>query len=234
MKTTLLIATRNRAEQLQYGLASIKARQYKNLDIKLIDDGSTDGTVDIVEKHYSDMLTVHRTNRTGKWNLNPSNVWNIGHKLASDSDIVIEQGGEVCHLTDCVTPMIEYCKPGVMVLTRCYNGTIDQMIRMRATINVNKVRPRKNILVDHVRTNGDRWAVPRVDGGIELYTGEERLAPLMFCGAIHRKDFEAVGGYDESLTKNNDGDLAERLQQRGVKFLFLGEAIAFHLRHGKS
>jgi hypothetical protein len=42
-----------------------------------------------------------------------------------------------------------------------------------------------------------------------------------------------VGGYDEGRRDRNDTDLASRLQAAGVKFSFLGTAVAFHLKHEK-
>jgi hypothetical protein len=88
-----------------------------------------------------------------------------------------------------------------------------------------------------VNCDWSKGIAPRVGRHrIRLYCGLERLAPLLFLGAIHKTDWDEVGGYDENLGpkfRNNDGDLAARLMTRGVLFKFLGNAIAFHQEHPK-
>jgi GT2 family glycosyltransferase len=69
---------------------------------------------------------------------------------------------------------------------------------------------------------------------MELYCGRLRPVPFLFLGAIHRRDWEALGGYDENLPARNDEDFANRLKARGVRFHFVAKAVAVHLKHGKS
>jgi GT2 family glycosyltransferase len=233
MTLGLLIATRNRAAQLAYGLQSIYERNYEIDKMLIIDDGSKDNTRDIV-KRFGPEFEYCRIERDGGFRHNPAVVLNIGHK-SIDMDITIEQGGEVCHLTDCVTPLVEACRPGIMALATVFNGTPEEMRLLKADIDEGNYQFAPDIIVSHPRTNGDTWAVPKLTRhNIQLYCGFERQAPFMFCGAIHKEDFEKVGGYDETLKSNNDGDLADRLITKGVKFCFVGRAVAFHLQHGKS
>lgn len=237
MNVTVLIATRNRAEQLAETLESF-ARLYmraafKGVRVLVIDDASTDGTPDLL-RQFGSLIDVHRIEREGGYRNNPSAVLNLGHRLA-DTDIVIEQGAEVVHLNDCITPLVEACKPGTVALARVFNGDSQRMGAERAFMSSEVYKYSEDVTPDSVQTNGDLHRVPSFgEPPAQLYCGAERLAPFQFLGAIHREDFEAVGGYDENRARRNDEDFANRLQARGVKFCFLGRAIAWHLIHGKS
>jgi len=231
-KATLLIVTRNRAEQLKFGLASVRDQKYDDLEIVVLDDGSTDDTADVVFP-FED-VRYHCLRRGGGYRRNPSEVLNFGHLLAK-SEVVIEQGGEVCHMNDCVTPLVGGCRPGVVVLARVHNGTLEDMARLASIVKDRAYEFPLDVIPASIRTDAERWKVSRAgSGGFELYCGVERPVPFLFCGAIHRSDFEAVGGYDEKIRGKNDTDLAERLLVRGVRFRFVGNALAFHLKHGKS
>jgi len=47
---SVILATRNRAASLQRALASIQRQTHPNLEILVLDDGSTDGTFALLEK----------------------------------------------------------------------------------------------------------------------------------------------------------------------------------------
>ena len=236
MRATILIATRNRAEQLRYTLTSLQDRAYDDVEIVVVDDDSDDNTQAVLASH-KDMVRSHwmaRVERRAGYRRNPSRVLNLGHSLAA-SDVVIEQGGEVCHLTDCVTPLVAACRPGVVALARVHNGTPEDMGRVIKEIAQGAYKFPMDVEPDTYQTNGDRWRVPIVGNSkTQLYCGVERQAPFIFLGAIHREDFSAVSGYDESIKVNNDGDMADRLIARGVRFQFIGNAVGFHLKHDKS
>jgi GT2 family glycosyltransferase len=234
VKATIGIATRNRAEQLGLCLASIQARKYEDIEIVLVDDDSSDGTAKVLEEFGGLLSYTRKIGRQGGFRRNPSDVLNMVHALAS-SGIVIEQGGEVCHLTDCVNPLVEACEPGRVALARVHNGTPVEMEALRAEIASGRYVFPEDVEPNSVQTDGSHWPVPRVGiTQVQLYCGAERPAPFLFCGAIHQVDFEAVAGYDPTIPCNNDGDLARRLQERGVRFRFIGRAIAFHLKHSKT
>jgi len=239
MRASVVIATRNRLPQLQNALPTVIASvdvRHPGIEIIVVDDGSTDGTIEYLRK-LSEIarFKIVRLERSGGYRGNPSAVLNRGH-LEARGDVIIEQGGEVAHLgRTCIGPLLDHCRPGTVALARVHNGTTEEMNQVNDAIRNGSYPYPRIVTVSNPQTNGDKWRVPRVDpGGVELYCGAERPAPFLFCGAIHRKDFERVGGYDERLPRRNDQDLAERLVASGVRFTFVGDAVAFHLRHGKS
>lgn len=230
---SIMMATRNRSLQLAMALESIKAQNYQDIDIVVIDDASSDDTTKVLRNHGNGLRVV-RVERPGGYRQNPSAVLNVGH-LLTKTDIVIEQGGEVCHLTDCVTPLLKICRPGVVALARVHNGNPSEMQALKTDIQKGIYDFPADFTPETVKTNGNSWRVPHVGPHrIQLYCGNERPAPFLFLGAIHREDFRAIGGYDEHRLNRNDEDLANRLLAKGVRFCFVGNAVAFHLKHGKS
>jgi glycosyltransferase involved in cell wall biosynthesis len=230
-RATLLIAARNRAKQFSVALPTIRQQAYEDVDILVVDDGSTDDTQNIIQDNL-DMLRVHRIERRGGYRRNPGGVWNVGHGMAT-SEIAIEQGAEVCHLSDCVSPLVSICRPGVVALARVFHGHDADYARALDLAPTGALALNDDYEPSRVFTCGDRWLVPDVRG-IPVYCGRERAVPFLFLGAIHQEDFRDIGGYDESIPGRNDEDLANRLLKRGVRFVFSGRAVAFHLAHGKS
>jgi hypothetical protein len=231
MKATILIATRNRVGLLRHGLESILAMNYRDADVLVVDDGSEDETqAHCTELADKGLIRYHRMERDGLegYRANPGAVWNVAHSLC-ESDIVIEQGGEVMHVTDCVTPLIAACEPGLSVLARTFNGELTDLPRIKEMPQVPDVEPDPTT----IQTFAGRWPVPRV-GGVELFCGQERQVPFMFCGALHRLDFEAAGGYSKDAPDGNDTTLARKLLANGIRYRWVGSAVALHLRHGKS
>jgi GT2 family glycosyltransferase len=232
-KATLLIVTRNRAPQLSVSLQSIIEKDYKDLGILVWDDSSTDNTAEIVAQ-YNPQINYVKHAKSNAYAKNPGGIINEAHKLCTGS-IIFEQGGEVCHVTDCITPLLEICKPGIVAMARVHNGDPQQLEVLKKAIADGRYEFPPDYAPMSIRTNGHTWEVPRVGPeGTPLYVGWERPAPFLFMGAIHADDFDRVGGYDAKLDFNADGDLAKRLWESGVRFVFSGKAIAFHQKHGKS
>jgi glycosyltransferase involved in cell wall biosynthesis len=65
LKFTFLIATRNRREALAQCLSSIEAQGYANREIVVVDDGSDDGTQDLLAERFPDVLVIRNPERRG-------------------------------------------------------------------------------------------------------------------------------------------------------------------------
>jgi hypothetical protein len=230
---TILIATRNRAPLLAITLASIVQQGYSGVEVLVVDDASSDGTQAVVAG-FSGLVRSIRIERPGGFRTNPSPVLNLGHALAR-ADVVIEQGGEVVHVNDCVTPLLSRCVPGRVVFARTLAGTVADLELVRAEVAAGTYRFPPDVVSATPRTCGDRVPIQRVGpGSTRIYCGSERQMPFMFMGAIHRRDFDEAGRHANALTARNDEDLANRLKARPRRFIFCGSALGFHLNHDKT
>ena len=232
MTSTLLIIGRNRREQFRFTLDSIKGKKYQDIQAIYVDDSSTDNIPQITDPE-SDWLRYECLHRPGGYRENPSWAINCGHRFVS-TDICIEQSAEVCHLTDCVTPLVNICRPSVVAIARVFCGSVGDYAIAAQRVADGVLHAVPDYEPEHIESTDGRINPPVVEDGFELFTGQSRPMPFFFMGAIHRSDFEAVGGYNENLPNRNDQDLADRLIARGTRFVFSGSALAFHLHHGKT
>lgn len=271
-ESTILMTTRNRDDQLRRALLSIRAKGYAGVDVTVVDDASSDGTIGILrnpmcwpfdgerlddcrptltsegrqsylcgavfspDSRFAAFRAFQLQRRTHRerYRKNPGAVINFGHRQVQ-TDVTIEQCGEICHLTDCVEPLMKACRPGRVALARVYNGSVEQMEALQREIDGGDYVYPDDFEPDRCSDKGGAVKIPYLgEDRVALYCGLERPAPLIFMGAIHKEDFLAVKGYDEEIPRAADDALANKLQARGVRFCFVGRAVAFHLQHGKS
>ena len=233
--SSLIITTRNRGPQLRRGLASIAARGYRGLECILVDDDSTDPeTAAVIALHP--WLQVVRMGEGREYRRRPGRVMNVGH-LRATGEVHLEQSAEVVHLTDCVTPLVAACRPGVMVLATVLNGSVDELAAVEREVASGAALPpdadsrEPGFVLDHGTSVNRRQQVGAVN--VEVYCGAARPTPYMFLGALHRDDWRQLKGYDEGCPNPHDWDLASRFMTAGGTFRWIGRALAFHLRHGK-
>lgn len=233
---TLIITTRNRGSQLRRGLDSIAARGYQDLECILVDDDSRDAETQAAIALHP-WLEVVRMGENRPYRTRPGRVMNVGHARAT-GEIHLEQSAEVVHLTDCVTPLVATCEPGVMVLATVLNGTPDELAAVERAVAAGAEMPpdadsrELEFVLDWGTSINRRVKIGPVD--VEVFCGAARPTPFMFLGALHREDWRRLGGYDEKHPHPHDADLASRFIQAGGTFRWIGSALAFHLKHGKT
>ncbi|MEN9713780.1 MAG: hypothetical protein RLZZ164_444 [Actinomycetota bacterium] len=75
-----------------------------------------------------------------------------------------------------------------------------------------------------------RWGI----GGAAYHVGGEAgEAESAYLGIFQRKAFEAVGGYDESIVRGEDWDLAQRIKANGGKVWFSPELRVIYWPRGR-
>ncbi len=98
-KVSAIITTRNRKQWLREAIKGILSQTYKNFELIIIDNASTDGTKEMVEKEFDDERIIYIRN---KENLHPDS-YNQGIKLAKgkyisfcdDDDISLPERFEI-------------------------------------------------------------------------------------------------------------------------------------------
>lgn len=117
---TVIIPAFNRAHCIADAVASALAQTYTNLEIIVIDDGSTDGTVEMLSQFGERIRLIRQTNRgvsaarnagiraaAGDWVafLDSDDRW-CPDKLERQSACLNKYGGNIC-FTRCVTDQVE-------------------------------------------------------------------------------------------------------------------------------
>jgi hypothetical protein len=208
------------------------------MDVLVIDDASTDHTPSLLSIEQG-WLRSERIERDGGYQWNPAPVFALGHRLAR-GDVHLEQGGEVVHVTNCGHILSHACRPGLMAFATVYAGSEEELRLVEAAADRGDLPFGPDLIVPPdapLEMDGGKAPIPRVPVGsreIALYCGRSRPVPFMFLGAIHREDWESLGGYDATIPMGADQDLAIRFRARGGTCVWISNAIAFHLAHGKS
>ncbi len=118
MKVTIIIPVWNRKEDLRNVLESLKKQNYKDFEIIVVDDGSTDGTIDLVENEYKYVkLFRNKKNMGPAYARNKAIINSKGEYiwfLDSDSIVVDE---------NCLKRLIDICENNKVIgcLGGCYN-----------------------------------------------------------------------------------------------------------------
>lgn len=240
MRRSLVMATRNRAPILRRTLESVLGHRYKDLEIIVIDDASSDDTWRVVR---NTPVKYTRLEREGGWTKNPGRPYNIGLGQAV-GDVVFEQDSAVVHVTPCLDQLMELLdEPGNFAFATVYDGegaAAEAYIRenLEGLQSASSIKTRYPIVDGTCSACRGLWWLehqhcPTV-GPLTLYTGVERPAAFAFLGGMHRDDWLEYDELDDSeLTTGNDQRLAERLKAKGILFGFHGQAIGWHQTHMK-
>ncbi len=184
-KVSVIIPTYNREKTILRALQSVLDQTYTNLEVLVIDDGSTDSTADIVNSISDERVKYIVLEKNG----GPSNARNVGVQLAGGEWIAFQDSDDSWH-KDKLEVQMAYAKehPEYAMIYCMYNMNFKD----GRTIVV----PSKPL--------------PEVMEGDVLKT----LLVKNVVGAptvlIKKKDFLTVGGFDTSYKALEDWEFALR------------------------
>ncbi len=199
---TILIPAYNEAQVITKSISSLLASDVDNFKIIVVDDGSSDGTADVVEKLYGDnpRIQVIRKPNGGK-----STALNTGI-AATDDDIIVTLDADTVFRPDALRKLLRhFCDPSV--------GAVAGYVSIGNKINL---VTRFQAIEYITNQNLDRRALEVVNG-ITTVPGA--------IGAWRRQAILAVGGY-LSDTLAEDSDATVRLAVAGWKVVCEPEAVA--------
>ncbi|MFH0797819.1 MAG: glycosyltransferase family 2 protein [Candidatus Woesearchaeota archaeon] len=100
-KVSIIIPSWNRKNDLKRSLDSIKTQDYDNIEVIVVDNGSKDGSVDMVEKDYKEVKLI-------------KNDKNMGVSVAKNQGILASTG-EFIHFCDSDIEMFNKSMVSTMV-----------------------------------------------------------------------------------------------------------------------
>jgi dolichol-phosphate mannosyltransferase len=122
MKPLLIIPTYNEIENISRLLDVVLALEPK-LDVLIIDDGSPDGTGDVVEAHKEGEARVHLIRRAGKMGLGSAYVTGFRYALERDYTHIMEMDADFSHNPNDVPRLLEAAQKYDLVIgSRYVNG----------------------------------------------------------------------------------------------------------------
>lgn len=208
---TVIIPTFNRKELLKECLDSLKSQTFKDFEVVVIDNGSTDGTEELIEKHgYSVRLIKNKINKGFV-------AVNQGIEHSSSEFVVLLNNDAVAKenwLEELVKGINKYPEAGF--------GSSKILKKDGKTIDSAGDGFNLNIM--------GGYAV----GNSELDSDEYNVEKVCFSAsggaAIYRKNlFERIGKFDEKFFAYfEDIDFGFRANLRNIKCVYLPKAVVFH------
>ncbi|HMF54804.1 MAG TPA: glycosyltransferase [Pyrinomonadaceae bacterium] len=201
-KLSIIIPVYNGGSQLEQCLAAICASDFRDYEIVVVDDGSTDGSAELARAHGAKVLHLARR-------LGPAAARNRGAGRAR-ADLILFIDADVVVRRDTLAHVAAFFRtcPGIAAAFGSYDD---------APAARNFVSQYKNLLHHFVHQQSAAEAAT-------FWAG---------CGAIRRKAFEDVGGFDERKYRRpsiEDIEMGHRLRRKGFRIILDKELQVKHLK----
>lgn len=204
---TVIIPTHNRAAMIERSVQSALAQSYEDLDVIVVDDGSTDNTAEVVERIVDDRLRYIRREK----NAGAQAARNAGVRAASGDLIAfLDSDDEWDPLKiELQVEKLSTCPPSVGMVY-CGIRRIDQ----------------------DGRTVPDR--IPRYRGRLFERLLQKNIIGGMSVALIRADVLREVGPFDERLRARQDLDMWLRIA-RHYEIDFVPEKlVVYHLHRGRT
>lgn len=126
-KTTVVIPTYNEAENIKRLIPILLDLPVDDLHILVVDDNSTDGTGEILDRFAKDHARVSVLHRPGKMGLGSAYIQGFQRALKEGADYVIEMDADFSHPPEKVTELLNAVQHHDMVIGSRYvrGGAVD-------------------------------------------------------------------------------------------------------------
>jgi GT2 family glycosyltransferase len=215
---TVIVPNWNGLHWLKNCLDSLKNQDYGNFEIILVDDASTDGSPEYVEKHYPDIKILKRTRRGGF-----ARAVNDGIAMASGEYVILLNNDTVasCTLIKNLVDAIDAMPPEIGSLA-CSMRTMDDPALMDDA---------GDILTWYGQALKRGHGKPAAE-----YRCKEDILSACAGAALYRHNYlQNIGGFDERFVSYlEDLDLGLRGRLSGYRCIFIPDAEILHKGHGSS
>jgi glycosyltransferase involved in cell wall biosynthesis len=208
-----IIATYNRAHIVGEAIESILQQTYPNVELIVVDDGSTDRTQEKLEGYGARIRVVYQKNA------GPAAAWNAGIR-ASRGDIIAFLGSDDIWLP-------RFVERQVSVLQQCD----DSVPCCLANCSLKFGNGKESTSFDNALLSAG------FDCGVWLNVPEVLSTRFVVFGqavAVRRTALDRVGGFDESLRYLEDYDMALRLSLLGPWAFISGPLVEWRQGNEKS
>lgn len=212
---SVVIVTWNSARCLSSCLDALLAQVYKDFEVIVIDNGSTDGSLDAVESHWPALRL--RVERLGA-NKGFAAANNLGARLACGKWLAL--------LNPDAFPETNWLEEllGAAANNPDYSFFASRQLQANASHLLDGAG-------DAFHISGLAWrrfaGWPAAQYGLKT---EEVFSPCAAGALYSREAFLMAGGFDEDFfSYHEDVDLGFRLRLRGLRCLYVAEAVVRHI-----
>lgn len=217
MKVTVIIPNYNGKHFLKDCLDSLAEQKYKGFETLVIDNASTDGSVEFIQENYKDIKVMVMKN-----NLGFSGGVNVGIKESTTPYVLLLNND-----------------------TKVHERFVGEMVKaIDSSNNIFSVSSKMIQFHNHklIDDAGDLygilgWAFQRgVGASSKKYVKEARVFSACAGAAIYRREvFEEIGYFDEMhFAYLEDIDVGYRAKINGYRNMYCPKAIVYHVGSGTS
>jgi len=120
-KSIVIIPTYNEKENIRQIITEVLSLD-PNIDVLVVDDGSPDGTADIVRSLQAEQTRIHLITRQGKLGLGTAYITGFKWGLQRDYEYLIEMDADFSHPPFKVLELIEACEKNADLATSLSPG----------------------------------------------------------------------------------------------------------------
>ncbi|MFH1366772.1 MAG: glycosyltransferase family 2 protein [Patescibacteria group bacterium] len=231
-KVTINIVTWNSRVYLPFCLTSIFQQKYRNFSVLVIDNGSSDGTIEYIQKNFPEVKMLRNTQ-----NLGYARAHNQGIKLTK-SEFILIMNPDIILTPDYLNNIVleadkqpDFSFFGGKILKFHFKPEDLREIEFTDKIDSIGLKPFKNRGFTNEgegqTDQGQNEAIKEifgVTGGI-IFIKRNDLENLNLIGEYFDEDF---------FVYKEDIDLAWRAQLLGIKSLYIPSAVAYHHRQAQA
>ena len=191
-KVYILLPVHNRKALTQSLIECLVLQTYSNLHLLLIDDGSTDGTEEMVRAMVKDVTVIKGK---GDWwwagSLQQGIDW-LKNNAVKSEDVVLMINDDVEIPSDFIETGCALLKPGILLQATIYDDTTREVLDIGVVYEEQKMffrPPRSGEQVNCLTTNGlfMRWQDLQVVGGFHPHLLPHYLSDYEFTMRAHKK-----------------------------------------------
>lgn len=201
---SVIIPTYNRKHTLKRCIDSVVRQTYRNFEIIIVDDCSSDGTMEFVESEYGEISDINIVYVRNDCNLGAGASRNIGVSYANGEYIAFHDSDDEWHCSKLEKQMCQFAKcsqnVGAVYSLFCING------------NQKEIYPPENVGMEYKT-------------GYVFYTLLINSLVGMITLLIKKNVFLEVGGFHENLKSLEDYELTLRVA-RNYEIMLVDEVLA--------
>jgi GT2 family glycosyltransferase len=210
---TVAVINFNGEEILGETLTSIERLNYPDLNIILIDDSSTDRSLELVRKDFPDVKIIKMDVNTGR----PNKLRNIGIMEAGNR-LVFLVDNDVVFDTECLRQLVKTLKssPDIAICTPrlLYHDQPERINIAPSSLHYigTSISPKRDALIKDAEMDAPE---PTIGGGIMLIDKEKAIE---------------IGLLDEDFPMGwgEDGEIYMRMRLAGFRTLYVPGAVGYH------
>src|SRR5271157_202499 len=217
-KISIILPTYNRGSTLKECLDSVINQSYTNWELIILDDCSTDNTVDVIRSYAQQNLQIKGVSHPS--NLGLPHSRNVGIRIADGDLIFFIEDDLVLHPT-CIERLIS-----TYTALKQQGRKVIIVPRLIEKIDQNNIAVKKNVPFFIHKMTGEIFTNYSKDFG-----GVFKVEIGHSCCLYPTAQLRVVGGYAEVYKGNyyrEESDLNMRLIKNGYQFYFQSAAVANH------